>query len=85
MTQDKPQSKIHAKEPAKVILEKGKNYCYCTCGYSETTPFCDGAHREKAPEFKSLHFDADKDGEVYLCQCKATKNPPFCDGAHNDL
>lgn len=85
MTQEEIKPKIYAKAPAKVILEKGKNYCFCTCGHSEIQPFCDGAHREKAPEFKSFHFTAEKDGEAYLCQCKATKNQPFCDGAHNDL
>lgn len=78
-------AKIAAKEPAKVTLEKGRMYAFCACGHSEKQPFCDGSHREKAPEFKSFKFEAEKDGEVYLCQCKQTKGQPFCDGSHNDL
>lgn len=78
-------AKIAAKEPQKVTLEKGKKYAFCTCGHSELQPFCDGAHREKAPEFKSFKFEAEKDGEAWLCQCKKTNGQPFCDGSHNDL
>ena len=77
--------RIAAKEPAKVTLEKGKKYAFCTCGHSEIQPFCDGAHREKAPEFKSYKFEAEKDGDVWLCQCKQTKGTPFCDGSHNKI
>lgn len=80
-----PDPKIFAKAPAKVTLEKGKLYAFCTCGHSALQPFCDGAHRENAPEFKSFKFEAEKDGEVYLCQCKMTKNKPFCDGEHNNI
>ena len=80
-----PISKSVVKEPIKVNLEKGKLYSFCTCGYSQKQPFCDGAHRENAPEFKSFKFEADKDGEAWLCQCKQTHGVPFCDGTHKDL
>ena len=79
------EAKIHTRAPVKVTLEKGKTYAFCTCGYSTNQPFCDGAHRENAPDFKSFKFEADKDGDVWLCQCKKTKNQPFCDGAHKEL
>jgi len=78
-------SKTTNKYPVKVTLEKGKTYTYCTCGYSQKQPFCDGAHRENAPELKSFKFEAEKDGEAWLCQCKETKNSPFCDGTHKEL
>lgn len=78
-------AKIAAKAPVKVTLEKGTTYCFCTCGHSNKQPFCDGAHREKAPEFKSLKFEATKDDEAWLCQCKQTNHAPFCDGEHNNL
>ena len=78
-------AKIAAKTPVKVMLEKGKTYAFCTCGYSEKQPFCDGVHREHAPDFKSFKFEAEKDGDVWLCQCKQTANQPFCDGAHKEL
>jgi len=77
--------KIAAKAPIKVTLEKGKRYAFCTCGHSDIQPFCDGAHREHAPELKSFKFEAEKDGEAWLCQCKQTSGQPFCDGTHKDL
>lgn len=77
--------KIYAKAPIKVTLEKGKLYSFCTCGYSATSPFCDGAHKTQDIGLKSLKFEAEKDGDAWLCQCKQTKNPPFCDGCHKDL
>ena len=77
--------KIAAPNPIKVTLEKGKKYAFCTCGYSETQPFCDGAHRDNAPDFKSYKFEAEEDGDVWLCQCKQTENQPFCDGKHKEL
>ena len=77
--------KIAAPKPAKVTLEKGKIYAFCTCGHSGKQPFCDGAHREHAPEFKSHKFEAEQDGDVWLCPCKQTENQPFCDGKHKEL
>lgn len=73
---------IQATEPIKVTLEKGKQYGFCTCGYTATSPFCDSAHREKAPEFKSIKFCAIDNRDVWLCQCKQSKDLPFCDGSH---
>lgn len=74
--------KIYKKEPIKVSLTKGEWYGYCTCGYSEKSPFCDGAHKVDSPDMKSLKFSAIDDREEWLCQCKQTKTPPFCDGSH---
>jgi len=78
---DKPT--IAAKEPAKVNLEKGKNYAWCACGLSTNQPFCDGAH--KSTSMKPLVFKLEEDKEVYLCQCKQTCNSPYCDGTHNKI
>lgn len=78
-------AKIFDKSPVKVTLEKGKMYAFCTCGYSSTQPFCDGAHRENAPDLKSHKFEAEEDGDFWLCNCKQTKNTPFCDGTHKEL
>jgi CDGSH-type Zn-finger protein len=77
--------KVFAKYPVEVELEQGKLYSFCTCGYSDKQPFCDGAHREKAPDYKSFKFEAEKDGKVWLCQCKQTHGAPFCDGSHKEL
>ncbi|NCO04161.1 MAG: CDGSH iron-sulfur domain-containing protein [Alphaproteobacteria bacterium] len=85
MSDSPSQVKIAAKYPVEVELEKGKLYSFCTCGHSSKQPFCDGAHREKAPDYKSFKFEAEKDGKVWLCQCKQTGGQPFCDGAHKKL
>ena len=71
---------IAAKAPAKVSLEKGKDYFWCQCGRSKSQPFCDGSHAGTGIE--PLKFTAEKDGDAALCQCKSTANGPFCDGSH---
>ncbi|MDO6736844.1 CDGSH iron-sulfur domain-containing protein [Wenyingzhuangia sp. 2_MG-2023] len=65
-----------------VELEEGKNYSYCTCGHSETKPFCDGAHKEKGGG-SPLRFKGEKTGGVALCGCGKSQNKPYCDGSHN--
>ena len=71
------------KAPYKVTLEAGKNYAWCSCGLSQTQPFCDGAHSGSglAPEV----FKAEASGDVWLCGCKASKKGALCDGTHKDL
>ena len=49
---------------------------------SLSQPFCDGAHKAKAPGIPPLRFTPEKDTTVMLCACKATKNAPYCDGTH---
>lgn len=79
--------------PKEVKLVAGKTYAWCTCGLSETQPFCDGKHKtytcevngEEIAPFKSLKYTPSKNETVWLCQCKLTKNPPFCDGSHNQI
>lgn len=61
--------KITTNKPVKISVKKGERYSFCTCGYSAKMPLCDGAHKEKAPEYRSLKFEADKDQDVYLCEC----------------
>ncbi|XP_078138756.1 uncharacterized protein LOC139924869 isoform X1 [Centroberyx gerrardi] len=45
-------------------------------------PFCDGAHKTKAPSIAPLRFTPDRDRTVTLCACKQTGNAPYCDGTH---
>ena len=69
--------------PKKVILVKGQEYDYCTCGRTKKQPFCDGSHA--GTDFKPKPFIAEKGGEAYLCTCKQTARAPFCDGSHKQL
>ncbi|KAK2815591.1 hypothetical protein Q5P01_026058 [Channa striata] len=71
-----------ARLPYRVKVSAGKRYAWCACGHSKKQPFCDGAHKTKAPGISPLHFTAEKDKAVMLCACKHTKNAPYCDGSH---
>lgn len=75
--------KVAGTSPIPVDLKKGETYYYCTCGKSNTQPFCNGAH--EGTSFKPLAFTAEKDETAYLCACKHTGNPPYCDGSHDKL
>ncbi len=74
---------VAAIHPKKVVLEKGEDYYFCTCGRSKNQPFCDGSHA--GTEFKPKAFKAEESGDAYLCQCKHSGNLPFCDGSHKQF
>lgn len=76
--------KIAGLKSIPVELEEGQIYMYCTCGYSESQPFCDGSHMMNSP-LEPLMFTAHKTGTAKLCSCKHTATPPYCDGAHKAL
>ena len=80
--------KIAGKKSIKVELKKGETYWYCTCGRSESQPFCDGSHNQEGCGFKPLKFTHEQeDGEYSICQCKHNKpeKGPYCDGSHKSL
>lgn len=70
--------------PKAVLLEKDKNYAWCTCGLAEAQPFCDGTHKNDTG-MRSLVFKTDTTETKYLCMCKQTKTPPYCDGTHHNF
>jgi glutamate synthase domain-containing protein 2/CDGSH-type Zn-finger protein len=70
-------------KPVKVCLSKGQEYHFCTCGKSNSQPFCDGSH--VGTSFTPRVIVSDHDEEAYLCACKHTGNAPFCDGTHNQF
>ncbi|WCL50913.1 CDGSH iron-sulfur domain-containing protein [Leptospira sp. GIMC2001] len=73
------------KSPYVLSMEEGSKKMWCSCGYSSSQPFCDGAHAKNETGMKPLKYVCDSSGEVAFCGCKQTKNPPFCDGSHNSL
>ena len=48
-----------------IKLKAGKRYKICSCGLSQTLPFCDNAHREynatNNAEYKSVKITPDSD------------------------
>lgn len=70
-------------KPVRVTLSKGQEYHFCTCGKSNSQPFCDGSHA--GTSFNPRVIVSDEDGEAYLCACKHTSNAPFCDGTHQQF
>jgi len=67
-------------KPIKVNLKKGDEYHFCTCGRSQSQPFCDGSHA--GTTFTPKVIVAEEDGDAYLCACKHSGNSPYCDGTH---
>ncbi len=78
--------RVIANEPIKVKVEPNKVYSWCSCGLTETSPFCDNNHRKvEGTPFKSVKVMFDKAEEISFCQCKGTKTPPFCDDSCRTL
>ena len=76
--------KVAAKVPAKVEMEEGKRYAWCTCGLSENQPFCNGAH--KGTEYRPNIIVCEEAKTAWLCQCKMTSHPEgYCDRSHKKL
>jgi CDGSH-type Zn-finger protein/mannose-6-phosphate isomerase-like protein (cupin superfamily) len=61
----------------------GKRYLWCSCGRSQTQPFCDGSHAGSG--WLPVAFKAERNEDVIFCGCKHTGTPPFCDGTHSNL
>ena len=70
-------------KPVKVSLSKGQEYHFCTCGKSNSQPFCDGSH--VGTNFNPKVIVAEEEGDAYLCACKHSANIPFCDGTHKQF
>lgn len=49
-----------------IELIEGEIYSMCSCGKSEKLPFCDGAHKEHAPDFKSIKVKIERAGKVRI-------------------
>jgi CDGSH-type Zn-finger protein len=78
---DKPV--IAARSPAPVDVEAGKSYFWCSCGKSQSQPFCDGSHKDTS--FTPVKYEAEESATVYFCCCKNSSNGVLCDGSHKSL
>ncbi len=71
----------HGTGPICVHETPGKK-AYCTCGWSEKLPYCDGSHRRLETGCHSAKVEITQPGEVWICQCHRSATMPFCDGSH---
>lgn len=73
--------------PAAVELDAG-THAWCSCGRSESQPFCDGAHKvvnAAGGDHAPVPIKLRKRTSMTLCMCKQTSTPPYCDGTHDAL
>lgn len=75
--------KTPQKAPYTLEVTAGQSYAWCSCGYSDRQPLCDGSHKPHG--MRPMIFTAEKTETVYLCGCKRTADQPYCDGTHNSL
>ncbi len=71
----------HGTGPIRVQETPGRK-AYCTCGWSEKLPYCDGSHNRLETGLKSAKVELTEPTELWICQCHRTQTPPFCDGSH---
>ncbi len=83
MSQNTDKPGIAQYKPYRVQVEAGERYLWCSCGLSQSQPFCDRSHEGTA--FKPLAYQADTTKTVLFCGCKHSAGPPLCDGSHNSL
>jgi CDGSH iron-sulfur domain-containing protein 3 len=55
---------------------------YCTCGWSERLPYCDGAHKRNDTGCVPFKCAVAEAGKKWVCQCQRSGNLPWCDGTH---
>lgn len=76
---------VAQKSPYPYEAKTGEKKFWCSCGASESQPFCDGSLSRKQTGMKPLRVEFTEEKKVFFCGCKHTKNPPFCDGSHKTL
>ncbi|XP_003741307.1 CDGSH iron-sulfur domain-containing protein 3, mitochondrial [Galendromus occidentalis] len=80
----KAKGRIYDRKPMLVKLRTGRQYFWCTCGWSHSQPFCDGTH--KNPHYRislrPMRIVPEETREYWLCNCKQSSKRPFCDGTH---
>jgi CDGSH-type Zn-finger protein len=67
--------------PYAIEVVAGQTYQWCSCGLSQTQPFCDTSHQ--VTDCIPLEYIPTESKKVYFCGCKNSNNSPLCDGTHN--
>ena len=73
---------IADRKPCVREMEPG-TYFWCSCGKSESQPFCDGSH--KGTGFGPVKHEVTEQTKVAWCMCKHSEGGATCDGSHAKL
>lgn len=71
----------HRDAPIVVEETPGKK-SYCSCGWSERLPYCDGAHNRMDTGCTPHKCELEEGGRKAICQCQRSETLPWCDGSH---
>jgi len=67
--------------PYAVNCEANKKYLWCSCGMSNTQPWCNDKC-ERLPGYRPIAFIPRYTQTYKLCGCKHGEFAPLCDGSH---
>lgn len=70
------------KLPYVLEVEPG-TYAWCSCGRSDSQPYCDGSHAGTA--FLPLIEKVEEKKRVAWCGCKKSSAGAMCDGSHSRI
>ncbi len=63
--------------------EKPGKVAWCSCGESEKSPYCDGAHARKNTGKTPIVVELTEEKKVAWCGCGRSGKKPYCDGTHS--
>lgn len=71
-------------DPYVITLQPNSKVLICTCGLSQTPPYCDNAHLGNSDKQPMLVDNPGKGKKLqWICGCNKSAEMPYCDGNHN--